>query len=322
METALDPSRVELLKPTDWLNMHYDREHMSASRVAGALGYSEFEGNSPLGNYAELRGEIPPPDTNLPMMLGHLLEPAVDTLYRNATGRRTVDLGEYAIVRHPDMPWLFCTLDRVTWNKSEQPGALELKTTGSYNKEDWDKGEGPVEHQIQNMIQMMCTGFGWGSLAVLVGNREFFTHDFLRDDELAEALLRGIDSFRDRVLKGDPPDPTWQDGEIIKKLHPLDNGKTIPINTDEMANLLFDFEDSKAQLKVTGKLCDEQKFKIAAAMGENTFLECQGLRYSYKHQARVTKAAVMPEHEHLLDEAGIEYKPSKTSDFRVMRKAK
>ena len=322
MTTIAALERVELLVPDEWLRLHYDKEHMSASRVAGALGYSGFEGNSPLSNYSELRGEIDPPDTSLPMMLGHMLEPTVATLYENETGRRTQDPGEYAIVRHPDFSWLFSTLDRVTWNVAEEEGVLELKTTGSYNLSEWKHGEGPVEHQIQTMVQMMCTGFGWGSLAVLVGNTDFFTHDFLRDDDLAEVLLKSLDAFHDRVLRGDAPDPTWQDGEVMKKLHPLDNGKTVSIETDYMQTLLVSFEDSKDRLKRIDRESDELKFQIAAEMGDNTFLECCGKRYSYKHQSRLTKATVEPNLEHMLETHGIEHNPSSTSHFRVMRRMK
>ncbi|KKM71908.1 hypothetical protein LCGC14_1425800 [marine sediment metagenome] len=322
MTTAIAMPPVELLGQAEWEELHYDREHISASRIGGALGYSKFEGNSPLSHYSELRREIPRPDLTLQMMLGHMLEPPVTELYEMFTGRPTEDPGEYAIVRHPDLPALFCTLDRVTQNKVEEPGPLELKTTGSYNKSEWEKGEGPVEYQIQNLVQMMCCGFGWGSLAVLVGNQDFFSYDFLRDDDLAEVLLTSIDAFMDRVKKGDAPDPTWQDGEVMKKLHPLDNGKTVAVETDYVYDLITRWEADKELLKVTQKTADERKFKLAAVIGDNTFLECRDKRYSYKHQTRTTKATVAPEKEHMLEECKIDYKPSKTSDFRVMRKAK
>ena len=322
MTPAIEIPSVELLEKKEWEELHYNREHISASRVAGILGYSEFEGNSPLSNYSELRGEIPPPDVSMAMELGHDLEPVVDKWYQLLTGRPTHNPGDYAIIRHPDCPWLFCTLDRVTWNQANEPGPLELKTTGSYNKSEWQKGEGPIEYQIQNMVQMMCTGFSWGSLAVLVGNQDLFSHDFLRDDELAEAILKGLDGFRDRLKTSDAPSPTWQDGEVMKKLHPKDNGQTVSVETEYMRDLILSFEQSKDILKGTQKEADTIKYKIAAAIGDNTFLECMGHRYSYKHQSRVTKATVQPADEQLLKAANISFNPSKTSDFRVMRKMK
>ena len=163
--------RVEQWPKDVWLQRHYDPEWLSASRVADALGYGDY--SSPLKAYSELRGDIERPDTTLPMELGHMLEPAVDQLYQRETGRPTMDPGEYAVIRHPDFPWLFVTLDRVTMNGDGERGPLELKTTGSYNLADWKDGS-PIGPQIQHQVQMECSGLSWGSLAVLVGNTSFF----------------------------------------------------------------------------------------------------------------------------------------------------
>ncbi len=318
MTELLAGLKIETLSRDDWLAEHYKRDQISASRAAGAMGFANF--SSPLSNYAELRGEIDGPDTNLPMMLGHMLEPTVATLYEQETGRPTHDPGEFAIIRHPDAPWLFATLDRVTKNKAEEPGPLELKTTGSYSRKDWVDGA-PVEYLIQNQVQMMCAQMTWGSLAVLVGNSDFFTHDFLRDDELAERILKSLDKFRSDVMAGNAPDPTWQDGDVIKALHPKDNGKTKHDDSPYAVELLETFEDLKERGKILEKSFDAAKYKVAALIGDNSFLNVKGIRYSYKHQTRLTKAGVMPQHEHLLTAANIEFKPSKTSEFRVLRKA-
>lgn len=317
MTDLLKGLKIEKLDQEDWVRRHYDRKYMSASRAAGAMGFGNF--SSPLSNFAELRGDIDRPDTNLPMMLGHMLEPVVATLYEQETERPTQDPGEFAIIVHPDAPWLFATLDRVTINKSGKRGPLELKTTGSYSRSDWIDGA-PVEHMIQNQVQMMCAQMEWGSLAVLVGNSDFFTHDFLRDDDLAENILKSLDKFHSDVLHGNEPDPTWQDGDVIKALHPKDNGETVHDDSEEAILLLEDFEDLKKTLKRTQQDCDTAKFKLATLIGDNSFIQIGSNKYSYKHQSRLTKASVMPQNEDLLTAAGIEFKPSKLSEFRVLRK--
>lgn len=317
MAELLQGLKIETLSQDDWLDRHYRREFLSASRAAGAMGFGQFD--SPLSNYAQLRGEISRPNTNLPMMLGHMLEPTVATLYEQETGRETCDPGEFAIVTHPDAPWLFATLDRVTVNSEGGRGPLELKTTGSYSKGDWIDGA-PIQHQIQNLVQMMCADLTWGSLAVLVGNTDFFTHDFLRDDDLAESIMKSLDKFHSDVMAGNEPDPTWQDGDVMKALHPKDNGNTKVDDSEYAVELVETFEGLKERLKIMEKSCDAAKYKLAALIGDNTFIQIGVKKYSYKHQTRLTKASVMPHDEHLLETAKIEFKPSKTSEFRSLRK--
>lgn len=311
--------RVEQWPADVWLARHYDKEWLSASRAAGALGYDDF--SSPLKNHHELRGDIERPDTTLPMELGHMLEPTVDELYKRETGRPTMDPGDYAVICHPDFPWLFVTLDRVTMNAEGERGPLELKTTGSYNLADWKEGS-PIGPQIQHQVQMECAELPWGSLAVLVGNTSFFHWDYLHNPDFAEQLLKALDKFHDNVLAGNAPDPTWQDGDVIKALHPMDNGKAIMTDAPHVIHILEAYRVAKEREKSVEKQVAEAKAKLGAAMGGATWIQAGDLRYSYKHQTRVNKATIEPKHEAVLREACIPMNPSSRSEFRVMRKEK
>ncbi len=283
MEAILAGLNIEQLPQDEWLRWHYDKEKMSASRAAGAMGFGRF--SSPLQEYAELRGDIDRPDTTLAMQLGHLLEPTVATLYEAETGRITVDPGEYAIIRHPDFPWLFATLDRLTSNAEKIIGPLELKTTNSFLRSEWADGA-PVAPQIQCTVQMMCAELTWGSIACLIGNSDFLTHDFLLDTDLAESILKSLDQFHTDVLAGNEPDATWQDGAVIKALHPNDNGRTIVSTDPHIVGLIAEYEALNAQSKQVEKNKDTAKFKLQSVIGDNTFLECTGVKYSFKSQTR------------------------------------
>lgn len=317
----LDPLaglKIESLPQDEWLRMHYDPELMSASRVAAALGYSDF--SSPLQCYAELKNLIPGPDQTLAMELGHDLEPIVAKYYARYSGRETWDPGEYSIIRHPHLPWLFCTLDRVTVNEAGQPGPLELKATGSFARGDWKEGA-PVMYAIQHQIQMLCTGMEWGSLAALVGNQELFWHDIERNDNLGAQLLKATDAFHNRVLAGDPPEATYQDAGVIKALHPLDDGSTLALTADKYADdLIRHFEALKDQLKETEKDFGTTKAKLQALIGDHTFIDTGGAKYSFKHQSRTSKATLDEESQELCKAEGIVYNEPKTSHFRVLRK--
>ena len=87
--------RVEQWPADVWLARHYDKEWLSASRAAGALGYDDF--SSPLKNHHELRGDIERPDTTLPMELGHMLEPTVDELYKRMSREGILKLINYPL---------------------------------------------------------------------------------------------------------------------------------------------------------------------------------------------------------------------------------
>ena len=124
------------------------------------------------------------------------------------------------------------------------------------------------------------------------------------------------------MLAGNAPDATWQDGDVIKALHPLDNGQTFQADTPHFKQIVTDFEEAKERDKSAGKQLAEAKAKLCAAIGDNTWINTGTQKYSYKHQKRRTKASVEEKDEVALEASGVPFNISKKSEFRVLRKEK
>ena len=330
-------SKAELLTRTEWLALHYDREHMSASQASAALGMNPH--TTPLALYATRRGDLPAAEESLAMRLGHMLEPVVAKLYEDETGRPTYDPGEYAIIRHPNAPWLFATLDRRTsriskrWGdrimqtvciphdvpyEMDSDGALELKTTGSYSKGEWE-GDAPLHHQIQLQIQMFCAGLAWGSLAALVGNAHFFWYDYDRQAEDVEwKILERLQDFRKRVMAGNPPDPSRTDLDVVKAMFPTEHGETVDVAG--AAEHFRRWRETKAMLKQATQDEAEARAQLILDIGDAAYLHDDGRPLvAYKAQTRKGRLTIGEEWAEAATTAGIPFKRSEGGVIRVMR---
>ena len=74
---------------------------------------------------------------------------------------------EFDLVRHPDHPYIFATLDgRLVEKETGRLGILEIKTTEilrSMQKEKWNQGI-PDNYYIQVLWQLLATGFDFAVL--------------------------------------------------------------------------------------------------------------------------------------------------------------
>ena len=106
------------------------RSGIGASEAAAVLGLSPWK--TPLALYAEKIGAVAAKDLaaeSEAVEWGKRLEEPIAQAYAEKTGRKVVNLGEFAIQRHKDLAFLMCTLDRVTYSdKRPDAGPLELKT--------------------------------------------------------------------------------------------------------------------------------------------------------------------------------------------------
>jgi len=317
MSALTDP--IKLTKD-GWLELHRMPSIITASQIPTILGLNSY--CSPFTLYQYLVGNIPWPDDSLAMRLGHMLEPVLDRLYQEATGRVTEDPGEYTMFRHPEHAWLFCTPDRLTW-EANRSGDLQLKTTGEFNARRWKDGP-PLEAQVQTQFEMAILGLEWGSLAGLVGNREFKYFDFERNDRFIKAALGKIREFHERLQNNDPPpvDSSQSTADALKAMHPDDNGTTVFVSG--LGSLFTELEKREEAKKKAEEGCKEIENQIRAAIGEATFGEDAYMRMSLKTQTRPGSIRCDLTHDvkSRLDQAGIAYKITKPSTYRVLRKVK
>lgn len=207
------------------------REGVGASEVAAILGFDATR--DALSVYAEKIGALEVEETPL-MKWGKRVEDAIAEGYAEETGRLVLNPGAFDIARHPDLPILGATLDRVTQGSDMNPApqgltgqaALEIKAVNAFAAAEW-KEEPPLHNQIQLQIQMGCKGLTWGSLAALLGGLKIAWQDIARNQTFLDYALPEIEAFWLCVKRREPPvvkeakEGTWA---ALKALYPSDNG--------------------------------------------------------------------------------------------------
>lgn len=221
MTTAIEAVREE------WLAAR--RQGIGASEVAAVLGVHPYMSAYSLWHLK--RGLIEEPEESEPMTWGKLLEPVVSAKYAQVTGRTLIDHGRFASRRSEAYPFLSATLDYEIAPVDERgPGALEIKTTGSWVEPQW-KEEPPLHVQTQLQTQLLVTGFSWGSIAVLVGGQKFEWMDHARNDELCAIIVEKCRAFWALVENGTPPpvDGSSSTANTLKGLYPGESGEVITL---------------------------------------------------------------------------------------------
>lgn len=258
---------------TEWLAKR--RELITASDFAAILGWDERKGRTPLDVFVDKMTNRETDETDV-MRWGHILEPSITEIYEWETGRHTEDPGEFALLIHPDIPWLGATLDRVTWDIEDDidriPGRpLELKNTGWHKSGDWSDGP-PLFVQMQNQAQMACSGAPWGAYAGMVGGTPPLRYgDIDWNQSFFESALPHLEEFRRRLKENDPPPVTSSRCLApIKALYPNDSGDTVTLG-EEYRELAEQWEQAKADKKSAEDKAKEIEAKLRAAIGEATF---------------------------------------------------
>lgn len=287
---------IEHLPEDKWLALHYAKDHISASQVSSILNLNKYCNEYTL--WAQKSGYYSWGQSNFLMKMGHLAEDPIAEEYTEETGRICTDHGDYAICRHPDYPWLFATLDRVTERYNEEkyePGDIEIKL--SMLKEHWNADErGPLQHKIQNQIQMQCSGHSWGALVARVGRGygEFHNYESERDNDFFKAILRKLKEFRYRCIKGVAPQAIEyfeQYANIMAKLHPDDSGETIVLSPDQV-ECARQYTINNAEIRELDRQNKGHKFRIQREMQGATYGDC-GNGETIKWKTRTDGAKVM-----------------------------
>lgn len=271
---------VECATEQEWRDQ---RLHgIGASESAAIFGVSPWE--SPLSLWARKRALLAQSsEESEAMEWGKRLEPVVAEKYREATGRVLIDPGRTTLLKSIAHPWMLATLDRIIAGDPRGRGVLEIKTTDWRMAEEWAQGV-PLPYQIQVQHQLAVTGYGWASVAVLIGGNRFGWVDVPRDDAFIALLLRRTGEFWQHVVTGREPDidAHARTAEAIKALHPKDNGTTIRLD-DEFTRIDAEREALAEEIKRLEKQKDELDNRLKAAIGDATFAELPtGVSFSLK----------------------------------------
>lgn len=290
---------------------------VSASQVFTLTGENSYE--SPYTLWARKMGRLAWPETNIAMRRGHALEGLCAELYTERTGIELHDLGDYAIVRHPDHPWLFCTPDRLRY-KNEP---VEFKTTSNFKA--WVE-DAPLSAQTQLQIQMACLDVNEGAIGALLGgfSEEFLTFEFNRHSALIEQLIEIAAEFREQCMNGVAPDVDGSESTslALKEMYPRPtegNTVTLPATAAMWASEWDGVRETKKILEDREKMLKNQ---LIQAIGEGEYGQCGDLMFSYKAQTRKGYLKVPTEMWAILKNNQIPFEETKETTFRVLREVK
>lgn len=204
------------------------------------------------------------------LKFGRDVEGAIANMYAAKTERVVTDIGYTTINKHPSVPFLGATLDRVVGICQDRPNCpLELKNIGDYSSAKAYQEDPRIDHQIQLQIQMACMGAQWGSLAALFPGYNLVWKDFERNDDFLEAVYPELEDFWKCVVdKTPPPVESHRDLEVFKRLYPADSGETVVIDD---AGMVDDWIEAKATAKEAEKAAKKYEAHIRAAIGDATW---------------------------------------------------
>ena len=275
------------------------RESIGASEAAAVLGFDPRR--DALSVYAEKIGVLEVEETPW-MRWGRRVEDAIALGYADETKRPVIDEGGLHISRHPDIPWLGATLDRITEGIEETPapcagkGPLEIKAVGAFSRQDW-RDEPPTHYQIQLQVQMACTGAEWGSLCALIGGLSLAWADLKRDDRFLAVALPKLEAFWRCVRLREPPvvdrakSATW---DALNALWPDDNGEAIALPGDTL-QLVSEWEAHKEQRKQAEQHADDLEVVLRERMGSAAVgMLADGTSLSLKKQERAGYTRTVP----------------------------
>ena len=136
---------------------------IGASEASAIVGCNPYMSNVDLWRIKTGRKKAPDISSNAHVAYGHAAEGPIRELFALDYPQFEVSYGgAFDMVRNPDHPWLFATLDgRLVEIETGRLGVYEGKTTEilrSIAKEKWRDGV-PQNYYVQNLHQLLASGW-------------------------------------------------------------------------------------------------------------------------------------------------------------------
>jgi predicted phage-related endonuclease len=245
-----------------WLDFRLDK--IGTSELSAAAGLS-LEYSSPWGIWHRISTlERTPRDAGPLAAMGHLYEPLVAKLFQDAMpsiadlhGCQLLDPGDYFVVQHPNLDWLFCTPDRLLVQDGSVVGVVEIKTA-YHAKAATFSDSLPMEYRVQVNGQLAVLDLPVAYYAVLLWGCDFRWYAEHRHDKLIASLVRKAGSLMEYVESGTPPpvDYSSATSRAIASTYP--NVRTKAVDLPEECTGLHRERDA-----LVGKLTTLEQRKVA-----------------------------------------------------------
>lgn len=222
------------------------------------------------------------------LQLGQVIEPAIREACRRLRKMHVIDPIGREIWRNTAFPRMHATPDGFAIEDGEE-GVLELKNVSGWNADEWADGEAaPLRVQAQVQHQLACTGLRFGYAAGLIGGNQLRVVRIARDEAFICAIRDCVAHFWTYVEAGDSPpiDGLRATAEVLKRLHPDDNGETVELPED-LVPTVDRLAAVKESIKAAEKEKDALQNQVLVALGDNTYGQLpDGRAVSWKTQNR------------------------------------
>jgi len=244
------------------------RSGIGASDAAKVVGLSRF--GDPISLYMEKVGMTAPLVETGAMRWGNILEEPIAREYAVQTGRRVWRKPD--TIRHPDLPFVYCHLDRLAKGKGEATRVLEVKTAGVYGGSDFGEpgtDQVPADYLLQVQHQLGVTGHDRADLAVLIGGQKFAIYEIERDDALIGNLFLAEREFWKAYVEPRTPPPIDGSEGAAAYLRDRFRDEGITIEAPEsLQALAWEYRAAQEMEKSATTAKDEIGNRIRAAMGD------------------------------------------------------
>lgn len=213
---------------------------------------------------------------------GHIMEPHIADMFQKKYGELfevKVDKKHYQC---KDYPWLNGNIDRKLIDlKTGEAGVLEIKTTRTFNNDEWGKGcafgidykliisdnQVPESYFYQVQHYLLCTGFSFAWLCAFSRDTcELRIYKIDADKAVQNYIIKtGTEFWFNNVIKGIPP------AKDVPFAERKSNGESIDADSSIIAKVA---ELKAIQQKIEQLLLQEEPLKaeIQDYIGENEIL--------------------------------------------------
>ena len=168
--TSVDNDQMVIENHEQWLKARL--AGIGASEASAVVGCNPYMSNVDLWKIKTGRKKAADISNNANVAYGHAAEAPLRELFAlEYPELEVIYLGEYDMVRNPDYPWLFATLDgRLIEKATGRRGIYEGKTAEilrSMQKEKWwsdGKPRVPDNYYVQLLHQFLATGWDFAYL--------------------------------------------------------------------------------------------------------------------------------------------------------------
>lgn len=260
------------------------KDYIGGSDIGTIMGVNQWK--SPYTLWAEKTGLITPEDISDKdaVWFGVMEEDIVAKRFMMKTDLK-VKKSNFAYGCE-EYPYLKGHVDRIA---SKGKWGLEIKTTSSWNKTNYDDGEIPEAHYWQCMFYMFLTGWDTWYLATKRDNR-FYITKIARDEEAIERMLGACEEFWNHVQTGEPVeiDGSASTQETLDEMYPEERkGEIVDLEKEE--DTLLALLEIGSQEKNLKELKTKYQNEIKAVLGEAERGETGQFNVSWKANAKGTR---------------------------------